>query len=457
MACALVILFPAIINGYPLVYSDTGTYIRSAFEGYVPIDRPYWYGVFVRASSLGGKTLWGVVFAQSLLISIYIWRLCAVMVSMRAANLASIIASLVLTIGTGLGWYAGQLIPDVFTGVGLLAVFLLLTGDGAWARGVDVLVICAACWMHLSNLLILPLAGMVLLFMHHRTASLSVRKGVALLGCATVLAWGGLALANRVVDGKAYISRSSHVFFMGRMLDVGMLRPYLEAHCATEHFGICAYTDSLPPSSEAFLWWDSSPLAKQGGWEATKEEYGRIVRGSFTEPRFLWWHVRGSLASTAEQLCAWEICRGLRSGWYRTADSPPYGMIAKHFPHELDRYIGSMQNGGRGELDMHWPDTGYRFVLALSLICAAWFGLRGVGDASRREVRILIFFSLVAILIGAWVCATLSVVDTRYLGRDSWLLPFAVLVAFAQWIERKRASKALQRDTRARSGEVSLE
>ncbi len=435
VVCALIVLLPAIINGYPLVYSDTGTYLKSAFEGYVPIDRPYWYGVFIRASSFGGRTLWGVAMAQSFLVAVYIWRVCAVMVSLRAANIASIAASLILTAGTGLGWYAGQLIPDVFTGIGLLAMFLLIKGNGTWLRSIDGFVVCAACWMHLSNLLILPLAGMLLLFMRQRSAFRSLRQGVVLLGSVTALAWGGLALANRAVDGKAYISRSSHVFFMGRMLDAGMLRPYLLEHCATEHFGICAYMDSLPQNSEAFLWWDSSPLAKQGGWEATKEEYGRIVRGSFTEPRFLWWHVRGSVASTTEQLCAWEICNGLRSGWYRTADSPPYGMIAKHLPHELDSYIGSMQNGGRGELDMQWPDNGYRLVLALSLIAAVWFGIRGIRDASGRELRILIFFSLAAIIIGAWVCATLSVVDTRYLGRDSWLLPFAVVLAFAQRIE----------------------
>ncbi|MBK9761666.1 MAG: hypothetical protein IPO90_17305 [Flavobacteriales bacterium] len=63
-------------------------------------------------------------------------------------------------------------------------------------------------------------------------------------------------------------------------------------------------------------------------------------------------------------------------------------MIAKHLPHELDSYSGSMQNGGRGELDMQWPDNGYRLVLALSLIAAVWFGIRGIRDASGREQRI---------------------------------------------------------------------
>lgn len=34
-------------NGYPLVYSDTGTYIAGAHEHFVPGDRPQTYGEFI--------------------------------------------------------------------------------------------------------------------------------------------------------------------------------------------------------------------------------------------------------------------------------------------------------------------------------------------------------------------------------------------------------------------------
>ncbi len=40
---------------------------------------------------------------------------------------------------------------------------------------------------------------------------------------ATVLAWGGLYFANGIIDGKPYLSRGSHVFLMGRLIDTGML------------------------------------------------------------------------------------------------------------------------------------------------------------------------------------------------------------------------------------------
>ncbi|MBK9539818.1 MAG: hypothetical protein IPO12_13900 [Flavobacteriales bacterium] len=94
-------------------------------------------------------------------------------------------------------------------------------------------------------------------------------------------------------------------------------------------------------------------------------------------------------------------------------------MLATHLPHELDNFLGSMQNGGRGGLDMRWPDLSYRSLLALTVLAAAWtlaYRSHGPQDA---EARTLVLFSLLAIVIGAWVCATLSVVDapprTRFL------------------------------------------
>ena len=35
LGTALLLLAVPVLNGYPLVYSDTGTYIRSAFEDFI--------------------------------------------------------------------------------------------------------------------------------------------------------------------------------------------------------------------------------------------------------------------------------------------------------------------------------------------------------------------------------------------------------------------------------------
>ncbi|MBK6774919.1 MAG: hypothetical protein IPG74_03390 [Flavobacteriales bacterium] len=50
----------ALINGYPLVYSDSGTYIMNAFTLAQIEDRPIGYGLIIHAITWKA-TLWTVV------------------------------------------------------------------------------------------------------------------------------------------------------------------------------------------------------------------------------------------------------------------------------------------------------------------------------------------------------------------------------------------------------------
>ncbi|MBL8009530.1 MAG: hypothetical protein JNJ64_02895, partial [Flavobacteriales bacterium] len=84
------VLSVALMNGYPLVYADTGTYLASAFEGLVPVDRPFWYGAFIRGLSLNGASLWPVVVAQALLCAIAVWRIARVLLPARTAAIATV-------------------------------------------------------------------------------------------------------------------------------------------------------------------------------------------------------------------------------------------------------------------------------------------------------------------------------------------------------------------------------
>ena len=299
----------------------------------------------------------------------------------------------------------------------------------------NAIVIIATCWFHSSNLLILPLSAFVLVALQWRDR-MGRSTRLAWAAGVPVLAWCSLAVANGLLDGNAQPSRNSHAFLVGRMADLGMLGPYLDAHCGTEPYGLCMYRDSLPTTSEAFLWGDDSPLWRQGGWDATREEYDRIFKGSLTDPRFLLWHAWGSIASTAKQLTLWEVCRSMRSDWYRTPSSPPYAMIAKFVPHDHPRYMAALQNGGRGELSMWWPDLLYRIGLTAALILTGRAIFR---RSAAPETRRFILFAFTGTIIGAWVCASLSMPDGRYLSRDSWILPFAVVLHVASQRARRKS------------------
>jgi len=427
-----VLVLPALINGFPFVYSDTGTYLSSAVTGYLPYDRPYWYGGFMGLITGHGRTLWPMVAVQTLLCAAYTLRTARLVLgsSLKLARSVQLIVG--LTAFSSVAWYASLLIPDIFTGLGLLAAFGMMHPRSGWlGRLCDALMMAAAIWFHASNLIILPLAMIAMLFIQRRDGWSAKRIRAWHGALAFAVAIGGLAIGHGVLTGRAYLTSGSHVFLMGRMIDTGMLSPYLKEHCPG--WEICAYAESLPPHSQDFLWAGTSPLAKQGGWEKTKDEYGTIVRGSFTEPKYLLWHVRGSIASTVQQLGEWRICRDLQSQWYRVPDSAPRMSIKANAPHLEDAFMGAMQNGGRGELRMAVPDWTYRIGLLVALLVCAWALLRDRA-ADGTEVRRFMAFALVSVLIGAWACASLSVVDPRYLGRDSWLV---VLAAMLWWLQRR--------------------
>ncbi|MBK6627598.1 MAG: hypothetical protein IPJ87_10705 [Flavobacteriales bacterium] len=422
------VLSIALVNGYPLVYADTGTYLASAFEGLVPLDRPFWYGAFIRGLSFGGATLWPVVVVQALLCAIAVWRIARLLLPARTAATATVVSCVALGPFTGLGWTAVQLMPDILTAVGAVSIVLLVLQRERWPwRTYDFALVILACWCHLSNLVILPLVAVVAVLFTPRPRRQVILQAVSV----TVCAWCGLFAANGLLTGTPHVSRGSHVFLMGRLVDAGLLRPWLQEHCTTEHYGLCAYLDSIPTTSRAFLWYPESPLQRQGGWEVTRAEYGRIVWGTLTEPKYLWGHVRASLVSTAEQLRATALADGVVSPWFGDPSTPPYQRVEQHVPHELPAFRSTWQSTARGRVPTAVFDAVHALLLALSAI-------GGLVVLSRRRtapvVRAAVLLAFAVVLIGAWACASLSVVDARYLARDAWLLP--VVVGLGVWAPR---------------------
>ncbi|MBK9761077.1 MAG: hypothetical protein IPO90_14170 [Flavobacteriales bacterium] len=436
---AMLILGPALVNGFPFVYPDTGTYLDSAFRGAVPVDRPCWYGLFMRISSLGGNTFWGIIIGQALLCSLYIRRTVAVLVALHAAAFALAIMVL-LSLFSSVGWYAGQLMPDIFTGIGILAMFHLLSGHGSkWVRLADAAVIVFSCWVHLSNLLILPLSGCLLLTLRSGTLKKLREQRWALLVVTTIASWAGLALVNRIVDKEFYLSRGGQAFMIAHLLDSGILPAWMDEHCPEGGYRICAYRDRLPSSGNDLLWTDTiSPMHLEGGWLATKPEYDRIIRSALLDPKYALWYAKAGVRSTIELIGKRTICRGLINTDYRRPTSPPYVMIEGTIRSSLPDYLSSMQNGGRGELNMSIADDLYKWFMTVILGASVVLIILPRRISKGALVRTDLTFAIGALLIDAFVCANLSTTEDRYLSRTTWILPLFVMIALIQlWSARK--------------------
>ncbi len=61
--CSFLLIWPSLYNGFALLYSDSGSYLDSGIHLKPPLDRPLFYGYFLRLTTMQAFT-WGAVIAQ---------------------------------------------------------------------------------------------------------------------------------------------------------------------------------------------------------------------------------------------------------------------------------------------------------------------------------------------------------------------------------------------------------
>src|SRR4051812_49746863 len=66
------LLWPALLNRYPILFSDTGGLLEMGFAPSIGWDKPWVYGPLLAVSSLH-LTLWLPLAAQGLLLSYTLW------------------------------------------------------------------------------------------------------------------------------------------------------------------------------------------------------------------------------------------------------------------------------------------------------------------------------------------------------------------------------------------------
>lgn len=125
---AFFLMFDAFYNGFPIVYSDSSTYIVSGFGLDMPMDRPLLYGILLRIFSLSGVSLWFVIFFQALIISYLIFQLIELFLG-RKESKYTLLVILFLSLFTGLSWVVSQLMADVFTPIALLCAIIIISKD----------------------------------------------------------------------------------------------------------------------------------------------------------------------------------------------------------------------------------------------------------------------------------------------------------------------------------------
>ncbi len=405
----------AFYNGFPIVYSDTATYLSSGFELETPVDRPITYGLFIRAASLNGLSLWAVIFFQSLLLSYLIFLFIKLISEDRPFFLPGIMIILFLSLFTGISWTSSQLIADIFTPIAFLSLAIILFFNIKLKTGIFLfLIYFIAVSMHMSHILLFS-SLLVIIYLAKKILFKKEDHKRVRLHIGILFA---LTLSSILTMGSA-ISKSKDVFMMGAMIEQGITQQYLNEYCGTRNYKLCAYKDSLPNTLGAFVWHTDSPFYKTGGWSAeNRKELNDIIFATLTEPKYIKLHIEASLKATGRQLTGFNIFDGNVA---YPAGTPLFERISKYVPNDVKCYKDAKQNQG-GFPIVGNANTLYDIILVISTLCILLvLFLKNKKLEGYRSIAIVF---LLAILLNAWDAATFSCVSSRFGCKMMWLIPF---------------------------------
>ena len=122
IAIPLMLLAPALWNGYPLLQWDTGGYLARWYEGYLVPSRSTTFGLYLH---FGEDSSFWINLGINTLATLWILQL-TLRVLGQSQPLRLLAMSLVLVLTTSPPWLASTLLTDIFAGLSVLALFILV-------------------------------------------------------------------------------------------------------------------------------------------------------------------------------------------------------------------------------------------------------------------------------------------------------------------------------------------
>ena len=448
----IALISPAISNKYPLAYSDTGTYIWSGYDAFVPLDRPIVYGLFIRNIPIS-STLWSVVIMQAIFVTTIILICFKNLIKFRHNYLATFLTILFLSFTTGLSNYVSQIMPDIFAAIAIISIGLLFTVPSLSVKArlsLSILVIFSII-VHTSNLL--TTAGLILLYLI--ISLIFFKRKIILLKPAlfivtilvTLSAWLVLPAINNAYGYGFKLARTTNIFLMGHLIETGILSTYLDDNCESHKTNLCDIKDKFHINSPQFLWDPTSPLYdndcdKNGGWTncwiQKDKEYAPIVHDIITTPKYLKLLFMTSLQGAYRQLTCFDVGRmdPMNEG------SPVMGIVGKFYSKDFKSYNNTKQAKAKPYFYLETLTMIQNFVIAFSLIGLMFFFF--IGKQRKLitvNIKIFCMITFIGVIINAITCSTFAMVANRFEGRVIWILPFLVILLFVNKISQRQEVK----------------
>ncbi|HEV3371083.1 MAG TPA: hypothetical protein VG145_00960 [Xanthobacteraceae bacterium] len=425
----LALLAPALWNGFPLIFADTGGYLLRPLEGNLDIGRSALYGAFLAPAIR--LEFWPNVLVQAALAAwIIALTLRTHLGGVRPATAVLVVLGLAAL--TSLPWTSSQLMPDVFVPLAALALHLLAFRSTRLKAAEIAGLVGLAAFAIASHMSILGM-GLALLLAYAIMAVPALRSSLPrprlALPAAALAAGIGLALtSNAIIAGQFAFTPGGPDFLFGRLLQDGIVARYLDRVCPDPALRLCAYRDALPTSADDWMWWPGSPFYKLGAWKEFTPEAERIIAGSIlTDPGA---QVVTAVRDTLQQLVTVDTGDGVNAENNQHAE----WALSVHAPDAMARFRAAAQQ--RDQFDLTAIN---RVQIPLALAASALMPILVVLLRRRRPALAALALSVtLALLANAAICGIFSGPNARYQSR---LVPIALLTALVVVLDLRRKSR----------------
>ncbi len=419
-AMVLALMLPALWNGFPLIFPDTGGYLTRPIEGALTIGRSALYGLFLYAGV--PLSFWPNALIQS---GLTVWL---IVLTLRASGLGGrpwlalgIVA--MLTVCTSLPWFTGQLMPDILFPAAVLALYLLAFRAGQlrrWERPALIAVIVFAIPSHMAaaGMCVGVIAALWLLSRFKRLALPRPRLWLATGAVAAGVAF--CPVSNVAITGNFALTPGGASFLFGRLLEDGIVTRYLNDQCPDPSLKLCALKGQLPDDADGWLWGDNT--FNRLGYEAWEPEEKVVILATLA--RYPIMHAVTAVAATLKQFVSFHTEISIND------NEPTIATFADRVPQLYPHFMRARQQADRFNVaPLNWL---YVPVAALAIA-----GLGAVLIWRRRlvvapELAALCLTILLALAANAAICGIFSHPVGRYQSRLVPLAPLAIVMLIAR-------------------------
>ena len=440
---ALLMTWPALYNGYPLLYPDSMSYLEDG--------RLVARALFLRkfSADYGGRsfiyclgilpvhwnvTPWPIVALQALLTAYVIWLVVrSILPRQTAIRYQALLVLLILL--TSLGWFVSLIMPDILGPVLYLCIYLLVFARDTITRVERLTVVPIAWWATASHVTHLMLAAGICVFfalllvlrrhsMQRRLRAIGEVSTIVLLAAAAHL------VLHAYLYGEPSLNAERPPFLMARVIADGPGRWYLEQHCEEVKLTICDHVHDLPDNSDDFLW------GADGIWQNADHATKKRLRQE--EIQFV--------LATLRAYPLQQLSTSASSFWQQLTtfgmwDLGPNDWVLEVFDRVLPggraRYLQSRQ--ARNALPVEFFTSVQTWTIITSLVVIGAFAPR----LWRRRPPRLIGLSVVIVsmvIANGFVTGILSMVEDRFQSRVIWLLPLLAGVFVLEWLDHRTRS-----------------